>query len=109
MSIFKQQKRLWFLAGAGFSGLGLFTLEVWHLCKPPSDHAALLPYCGILPTISPANLCAKYAWAASIMCALAQREAWQGAAFVGAQLPGSSLSRNEVRSNLSSCLITARG
>lgn len=47
MSIFKQQKRLWFLAGAGFSGLGLFTLE---------------------------------------------REAWQGAAVVEAQLPGTRLS-----------------
>lgn len=29
MSILKQQKRLWFLAGAGFTGLGVFTLEVW--------------------------------------------------------------------------------
>mmetsp|Transcript_951 Transcript_951/g.2910 ORF Transcript_951/g.2910 Transcript_951/m.2910 type:complete len:91 (-) Transcript_951:1534-1806(-) len=27
MSILKQQKRLWFLAGAGFTGLGVFTLE----------------------------------------------------------------------------------
>lgn len=59
MSIFKQQKRLWFLAGAGFSGLGLFTLEVRHLCKSHSEHAALLPYCAMLSTIVIANLFAN--------------------------------------------------
>lgn len=98
MSILKQQRRLWFLAGTATAGLGLLSLEVGT-----EKHAALQrtqSRCGA--SMSRPLFCIRRRCCSPSTCTqaifchkerkisynnAAQRDAWEGAARVAGQLP----------------------